>query len=161
MSGVLLAALLLPVSRSLADDLDDSRRKLQQIERRLRQTSQTLEQKTQAERQLRSDLRSVSAELERMRRRDKDLERELGRIEETIAARQKDAAEARTQVGEMENQVKTRLVALYKAGDAGPLRIVFSSTTPSEMARQFRYLSGVVRHDRQLLDTYRSRLEDL
>lgn len=157
----LFTVLLILVPCSLADELGESQRKLQEIERRLQKTSKNLEEKKQAERQLLADLRSVRTELTRMRHRDENLERELGDIERKISTKEKEAGEARVHVEEMESQVNARLVALYKSRDAGPLKVLFSSTTPSEMERQFRYVSRVVRHDRELLKEYRTRLESL
>ncbi|MFO7982101.1 MAG: peptidoglycan DD-metalloendopeptidase family protein [Desulfuromonadales bacterium] len=151
----------MPVSYSPADELGESRSKLQEIERRLQKTSENLEEKKQAERQLLTDLRSVRNELKRIRERDKNLERELGEIEGRISAKKEEAGEARAHVGEMESQVNARLVALYKSGNAGPMKVLFSSTTPSEMERQFRYVSRIVRHDRELLKEYRARLDSL
>jgi len=157
----LFAVLLTLVPWSLASELGESQRKLQEIEQRLQTTSKNLEEKKHAERQLFNDLRSVRTELTRIRQRDENLERELGEIERRLSAKEEEAEEARVHVEKMESQVNARLVALYKSRDAGPLKILFSSTTPSEMERQFRYVSRVVRHDRQLLKEYRTRLESL
>lgn len=161
---LLLAGLLvspLCSATSAETDIEGSKRELEEIRQRLERTAQDLQQKKQAERQIVSDMKTVKAQLSRIRARDRKLSDQLRRTEAMVPAKEKEVNAASKQVNRMEGQVRKRLVALYKFGDSGPLRIVFSSLSPSEMASQYRYLQQVVRHDRQLLDSYKDQLDIL
>ena len=56
----------------------------------------------------------------------------------------------------LEQQVRQRLVVLYKTGDVGLLRALLSSSeTPQDITEKYAFLSRMVRHDRDLLESYR------
>lgn len=146
-------------SATLAEtDVEGSKRQLEEIRQRLDRKTRDLQQKKQAELQIVNDMKTVKAQLSRIRARDRQLSDKVRRTEASVLGKEKEAAGARKQVNAMEGRVRQRLVALYKFGDSGPLRIVFSSLSPSEMTSQYRSLQQVVRHDRQLLDSYKEQL---
>ncbi len=60
----------------------------------------------------------------------------------------------------MQTKLEKRLVALYKEGEVGPLKILFSADSPTEMAQQYHYLNKILQHDKELLAEYRRVTED-
>ncbi|WP_303720357.1 murein hydrolase activator EnvC [Malonomonas rubra] len=50
--------------------------------------------------------------------------------------------------------MEKRLIALYKEGDLGPLKILFSADSPTELVQQYHYLSLIAQHDQEMLEEF-------
>ncbi len=144
-----------------AESLQESQQRLEKIKARLEEASRDLRQKEQAERNLLGDLRAVEEELIGLERRRETLVARMAEIETEVETQRRASAKARGRVEEVEGRVHRRLSALYRTGGWGPLKALFSSLTPAELAHQYSYLTRIVRHDRELLDDYRGRLAAL
>lgn len=57
--------------------------------------------------------------------------------------------------------MRARAVALYKAGEAGPLRVVFSSESLAELLSRTRTLAFLLERDRELLERHRKQSVEL
>jgi septal ring factor EnvC (AmiA/AmiB activator) len=107
--------------------------------------------------------RSLFETLEEMDRAVEALARDAGRA-------RSESAEARTRLAELEGQeavlearlgrarsaLSARALALYKAGEPGPLRLLFSAETFSGLLRRIEALRLLVDRDRQLIETVRA-----
>jgi septal ring factor EnvC (AmiA/AmiB activator) len=138
-----------------ASGLDDSRQKLAEIERRIRQASRSLEEKKAAEQSLAADLQTVESELSRLGDSIAGQRRRLSVLEADVATKTASAELARRSAAVLEGRVRQRLAALYKGGNTGPVRLLFSPTPPAVMAENYFYWGRIVRRDRQLLADYR------
>jgi septal ring factor EnvC (AmiA/AmiB activator) len=153
--------LLLLAAVSFASELDASRRQLEEIERRITQTAKNLEAKQTAEHSLAADLQAVETEIVRLGGRVAEQKRRLAAMESEIAEREAAEAEARRAVAASEADVRRRLTALYKGGETGLVKILFSPSSPAQMAQDYDYLGRIVRRDRELLAAYRRQLAEL
>lgn len=152
---------LLVASAPAAAGLDESRRTLEEIERRIAQTAKSLEAKQTAEHSLAADLQTVETEITRLGGQLAGQKRRLAALESEIAATEAAATEARRAAAASEADVRRRLAALYKGGEAGLVKILFSPSSPARMAQDYDFLGRIVRRDRQLLATYRRQLAEL
>jgi len=60
-----------------------------------------------------------------------------------------------------EQQIRHRLVILYKTGEVGLIKALLSEAeSPRDIAEKYAFLSRMVRHDRELLGVYRQQSED-
>jgi septal ring factor EnvC (AmiA/AmiB activator) len=158
----LLLALCLSASVLLADgSLDDSRQKLEEIQRRIRQTSKNLKEKAVSERNLSSDLKTVERELARIKARIRSLSSKIDGLEGEIADKKKAIDQLEASMAALEIKVRQRLVALYKGGETSLLKVLFSSSSPARLAENYDFLSRIVRRDRELLAEYRGQMEEL
>lgn len=142
-------------------DIAQSRQRLEAVRQRLQATSRSLKEKETAERSLLRDLAEVQEELTRLSADRASLFRETERIRGQLVRVRRAADDSRQKIAALQERVERRLVALYKTGASGPLRILLSSSSPTEMAQQHHYMSRLVRHDRDLLDTYRQEVRRL
>jgi septal ring factor EnvC (AmiA/AmiB activator) len=143
------------------ESLDESRRSLESVLKRIEEASKDLEAKSVAERSLANDLKTVEREMGRINDRLSSLVRRLSSLERDIAAREKESTAKRKAILETEKRVKRRLSALYKSGEMGVLRALFATESPAEMAREFVYMGRIVRSDRELLLSYRRQVGEL
>jgi len=144
-----------------AAELDESRRKLEEIQRRIAQTAKNLEEKQTAERSLADDLQTVEGEISRLGAKLTEQRRHLATLEADIASREEAAKAARRAAAASEADVRRRLAALYKSGETGMAKILFAPASPARMAQDYDFLGRIVRHDRELLVTYRRQLAEL
>jgi septal ring factor EnvC (AmiA/AmiB activator) len=138
-----------PAAADRADELEALRRAIE--EHRERVEAHEREQ------------RSLLETLEEMDRAVEALGRDAERA-------RSEAAEARTRLVELEGQeavleaklvrvrraLAGRAVALYKAGEPGPLRLLFSAESFSSLLRRIEALRLLVDRDRQLIDVVRA-----
>jgi septal ring factor EnvC (AmiA/AmiB activator) len=160
-AAITLSLVLLLAAVPTASELDESRRKLEEIQKRIAQTAKNLEAKQTAEHSLAEDLQTVETEISRLGLQLAGQKRRLATIELEIAKSEEAAAEARRAASASEADVRRRLAALYKAGETGMVKILFSPSSPAQMAQDYDFLGRIVRRDRELLATYRQQLDEL
>jgi septal ring factor EnvC (AmiA/AmiB activator) len=158
MTWCLLLLLATPAS---ASELDEGRRKLEEIQRRIARTAKNLEAKQTAERSLAADLQTVETEISRLGAKLAEQKRRLAALGAEIAAGEESAAAARRAAAASEFDVRRRLAALYKSGETGMVKILFTPASPAQMAEDYDFLGRVVRRDRELLANYRRQLTEL
>lgn len=137
----------------------NSSEQLQKIRERIEQTSENLEEQKTAEKDLLRDLSVVATTIKQIDHQLKSLKKDKRKITESLAAARLELQEAQREINDLEKQVNKRLVALYKEGETGALKLFFSSDSPMEVAQQYQYLSLVLDHDRKLLADFRKSLE--
>lgn len=142
-------------------DLDENRRNLEAIQQRIKRAAEDLEKKQATASSLDADLRTVEGEMSRLNSRLVAMKRKVATLKDEIAGKEKEVAAARDAIGGLEGMVRQRLVALYKSGEMGLLRVVFGTDSPARRAEEYDYLGRVVRRDRQLLHDYRRQLAAL
>jgi len=144
-----------------ASELDQRRRTLEEIQKRITQTARNLEEKRTAEHSLVEDLQTVEGEIGRLGKQLSEQKRRLASMEAEIAGKEADAADARRAAASSEADVSRRLAALYKAGETGLVKVLFSPSSPEQMSQDYDFLGRVVRHDRELLASYRKKIEEV
>jgi septal ring factor EnvC (AmiA/AmiB activator) len=160
---LLLAVLLLgnALVAVAGENLDESRQTLQEIRRRIEQTSGNIKKGKAAERSIAADLKTVEGELSRIRGKISQLAQKVAELEKNISAKEKEIEQTRHTIGLLEAKVQKRLVALYKGGEINFLKMLFAPVSPLKMMEEFDYLARVVRHDRELITAYREQLKKL
>lgn len=141
-----------------ADEVEASRKNLEEIERRIQETSKSLEEKKTKEKSLASELGKVESELGTIKGRISGLAQKVKALDGDIAAQEEQARRTKAEIADQEALVRRRLAALYKGGENGLLRILFSSGSPARMAEDHDYFGRMVRRDRELIASYRQKL---
>lgn len=140
------------------EDLDASRKELEEIRKRIGKTSRTLEEKKRAEKIANSDLQKVEKSLERMTTRTAAISAKLDQLTVRIRRAESDLGQTGAQIDGLSSLVKQRLVALYKGGEISLVQSIFTPGTSAEISNDFVYLQKIVQHDRELLGGYQLRL---
>lgn len=161
--AVFVAAVVFWVAAAPAGgaDLHESRKELQEIQRRIAHTTEVLHRKRRQEHSLTAELKSVSHDLSQLHRRIAGHTKRSQQLDREIAGKRTEIAKTQADLDALKGKVRQRLTALYKEGAAGLFGVLFSSVSPRRMADEFEYLGRIVRRDKTLLSTYRQQREDL
>lgn len=158
--AILLLCLLSPAA-ARTEDLGETRKKIEEIERRIEQTTRNLgEKRIQAE-SLADDLQVVTQEESRLQGRIATLQREVSLLETQRKAKAAEVAALQEQTVRTERLVRRRLTALYKGGEMGSMRMLFAAVSPARLAEDYDFLGRVVRRDRELLAQFRQQITAL
>ncbi|SHI46253.1 Septal ring factor EnvC, activator of murein hydrolases AmiA and AmiB [Malonomonas rubra DSM 5091] len=157
--AISIILLLIVYSGEVAADLDENRRQLQQVQQRIENTQIDLQQKEQSEVRFTRELAVLNGTLRKIDGRISQLKKEQQQVLKSISAQQNQVAAGKKKIRATGRRIQKRLVALYKEGEIGPLKILFSADSPTELVQQYHYLTRVVEHDRELLDDYRQVIE--
>lgn len=154
---VLLFFSLMPRLSPAAQQLEN-RSRLEEIRQRIEQTSQTLAKQQQQEKSLLHDLAVVNTSLLEIERRLSALQAEQSRGREKMAKTQAAIKTGKETLQQQQARLQKRLIALYKEGETGVLKILFSSSSPAELSQQYVYLARILGHDKLLMDNFRTSL---
>lgn len=143
-----------------AEGVEASRKNLEEIERRIQETRQSLEEKKSKEKALASELGKVESELGAIKGRISGLADKVTALNNDIVAQEALARRIKADIAGQEALVRRRLAALYKGGETGLLRILFSSGSPARMAEDHDYFGRMIRRDRELIAGYRQKLTE-
>ena len=136
-------------------DLNNNRSQLEKIEARINRVEIDLRTKKKSELSLSRELALISKTLGQVKQRIKLLKKSLKKVQDQIQQQGKLIKENEKGVKKTSLQLKKRLVALYKEGDTGLLKVLFSADSPTEMAQQYQYFTRVLQSDKHLLAEYR------
>jgi septal ring factor EnvC (AmiA/AmiB activator) len=145
-----------------ADELDQSRQRLDQIERQIKETLEGLRSKKKATGALSEELDHLDAETRRIQRLTKSSSQQLTELSEKLEKQQQSLSELEKQQNQTEQAVRRRLIALYKTGEVGLIKALLSEAErPRDIAEKYVFLSRMVEHDREMLNAYRQQSLDL
>ena len=160
---LLLASLMTPLSLATAadDELDSSRNRLDQIQQQIEETLKGLRNKKSESGALAEDLERLDAETRRIERLTKSSNQQLSDLSDRLEKQRQTLYKIEQQRNQTEQQIRHRLVILYKTGEVGLIKALLSEAeSPRDIAEKYAFLSRMVRHDRELLGVYRQQSED-
>jgi len=128
--------------RSLREAIEESRSRLERYER---------------------DQRGLLEALESVDQLTEALRRELGRQREEAAAAEAERVHVEAERAPLEARLarsraamQGRALALYKAGELGPVQVLFAASSLREVLERARALQLLLDHDRRLLNRFRA-----
>jgi septal ring factor EnvC (AmiA/AmiB activator) len=133
----------------------DNRSQLEEIEARINRAETALKNKKKSELIISRELALIKKTLQRVNDRVKVLNKNLKKLQSEIQQQRKLVKENEKGLKKTVLQLEKRLVALYKEGDTGLLKILFSAESPTEMVQQYQYFTRVLQYDKKLLSDYR------
>ena len=140
-------------------DLTDHRSQLESIRARIDRAETTLQNKKQSEINVSRELALIKKLLGQIARRIGVYKTDLKKLQGKIEQQEKNIKDSQKSVRLIGLKLEKRLIALYKEGEAGSLKILFSADSPTEMAQQYHYLNRVLQYDKELLAEYRQATE--
>lgn len=147
------------VSNAQADELEEQRGSLLQVKQQITKTADQLEQKHAAEKTVLEQLENLDQNiihtgnsLKSAAHRVKQSRKEIEQLKEKIA-------HYSLILERSQKNIEKRLRALYTSSGMGSLRLIFSTETPLQLAENVNFLSRIATHDKQLLASYRQRMQ--
>jgi len=137
------------------------RQDLQGIKKEIKKKEFLLKTTKKIEKQVSGELNLIEKSLHEKEANLRRLTTEQKVLEQSLAVTQRQAQATQTEVDRKQQEIRLRLVALYKAGDIGPVRIFFSSGSFPQMLESLRYMQAVLQSDRQMIVDYHARIEQL
>ena len=156
-----LTAMMSSVSPAYGkDDLDASRNRLEQLQNQIQETLDGLRKKTSQGGELSQDLERLNVQIRRIERINNKSRKQLAETKKDLQEKQKTLKRTEALRKEVEQQVRKRLIAIYKTGDIGLIKsLLVESESPMRIAEKYAFLTRVVRFDRELLEEYRSQIQ--
>ncbi|HOP40296.1 MAG TPA: peptidoglycan DD-metalloendopeptidase family protein [Geobacteraceae bacterium] len=139
----------------------NEKRQLQGIKNEIREKKRLITRTKRVEKVVAGELAKIDKSLREKEESLAALNRDLSNVD---AGLRKTHVEIDTVVKDVEARKKLlqkRLVSVYKAGDAGAVRFLFSSESVPRMMENFRYMKSLMENDRKLVVAYNERLEKL
>ena len=146
--------------RGYTAELDDNQNQLNQVTERIEKAERSLKEKKKVELDLARELALLKRNLQRIDNRLSSLKKEQARLRKEIDEQKESIRKSQGVVQKSLKLLEKRLVVLYKEGDVGPLKILFSADSPTQIVQQYHYLTRVLQRDNELLDNYRTALTD-
>ncbi len=115
--------------------------------------------KQQAETAVNRELAVLQRTLRQIDERIKQLRKHQKVLSQQLREQQSEIDGSKRAMQKISRRVEKRLVALYKEGEAGLLKILFSTDSPTELVQQYQYLTRVLEADKVLIREYRQALQ--
>jgi len=152
---LVLAAFLSPALSGLTTN----RTQLEKIEARINRTEMALQNNKQSTLKISRELALLNKTMQRVRAQIDALQVEQRGLREKSDEEKKRINKSTLEVKKVGKRLKNRLVALYKEGETGAMKILFSTESVTEMVQQYHYLTRILQYDRELLDEYRRAIQ--
>jgi murein hydrolase activator len=156
----LLICLLLLISSAgpLCADVNEQ---LQGIRKEIREKKLLLKKNRKVETKVSGELENIGKNLHEKEAALALLLRDLKGVEATLLRTQGEIDTVRADAERKKEEIKKRLGAIYKAGEIGGARVLFSAESFPQMMESMRYMKAVLNNDRNLFAEYNSRIERL
>ena len=154
---VTLALCLLLPSLSLAGVKED----LQGVKKEIQEKNLLLSKTRKVETKVSGELEQIQRSLKEKQSHLVQLGHDLAGVEKGIGQTLGEIERTRLEAEKKRAQIDRRIVALYKGGETGNLRVIFSSESFPQMSENLRYMKSVLENDKKLFSQYNEDLTRL
>lgn len=151
---LVLLMILAPAARaeSPAENLDGTRKKLEDIQKRMGSEQEKIRKSEKREISILSELEALDREVARIRAKVRNLKLEERSLKEKISESESSLVTIRKQRDKTAGWLSTRSAALYKAGHLSYLKVMLSSAGIEDLERRTYYLRKLAENDSQLFN---------
>ncbi|MHC1696503.1 MAG: murein hydrolase activator EnvC [Geobacteraceae bacterium] len=139
----------------------DAKKQLQGIKKEIREKKRLITKTTQVESAVSGELAKIDQSLRSKEQSLSVLNRDMKSVENGL---EKTLAEIDVVVQDVEARkklIQNRLVSVYKAGEVGNIRFLFSSESLPRMQENLRYMKSLLENDRQQVAEYNEQIGKL
>ena len=155
---VVLAALAWAAGSAAQDEAGDD---LESLREAIAESRERVGQHEAAERDLLERLEALDKSFERLERSVARAEREAGEARERLAGYAPRLKQVRADLARTRRAMARRAVALYKAGEVGPIRVLFTSGSMPELWARVSALEHLLDYDADLVRRHGEELDRL
>jgi septal ring factor EnvC (AmiA/AmiB activator) len=134
-------------AESVDDKIEAEVRHLQQLQKELKQKQRDFEQTKKAEQDVLFQLELIGKSLNAQQRELEIYEYNVKESEKKILALEREQSELNRKHLERKDQLNTRLAAIYKLGNLGYLRTLFTAGNYDELLQRVKYLNLIAKND--------------
>lgn len=139
----------------------DVRDQLRGVKKEIKERKQLLKKTAKVEQQVSGELQTIDRNLKQKEAQFASLAKELQGVERTISKTETEINAVKDEVEQKKHEIERRLVAVYKAGEIGNVRIFYSSESFPQMVENLRYMKSVIENDRKLFADYNKKIAEL
>ena len=139
----------------------DVRDDLQGVAKQIKEKKLLLNKTKKVETQVSSELTQIEKSLHDKENNLVVLGRDLKGVETVLGRTQREIEVAREEAERKRDQIRRRLVALYKTGEMGSARMFFGAESLPQMVEGHRYMQAVLERDKKLFADYNQKIEQL
>jgi septal ring factor EnvC (AmiA/AmiB activator) len=155
---IICMLLLLSAGRPFCADVNEQ---LQGIRKEIREKKLLLKKNRKVETKVSGELENIGKSLQEKETALALLMCDLKGVESTLQRTRSEIETVRADAERKKEQIKQRLSAIYKAGEIGGARVLFSAESFPQMMDSIRYMKAVLDNDRNLFSEYKTRIERL
>ncbi len=137
--------------------VDQSKKELGGIKKKIQEEEQKVKDISRKESSVFSQLNALDRNLSEKDKELKALKQKLGTVDRKVHRANQDLGLLSDTIGSQESLLLSRLVDLYKFGDAEMVQLLFSSRSYEDFMITRRYLTSILDQDRQIIEDYRKR----
>lgn len=108
-----------------------------------------------------TELREINRNLQQKESDLGRLDRDLKQVESNLVRTGNDISKITEVARRKKGEIDRRLVSIYKNGEPGGLRVVFSSGSFPQMAENARYMKSVVENDKRIFADYNQTIQQM
>jgi septal ring factor EnvC (AmiA/AmiB activator) len=139
----------------------DAKKQLQGIKKEISEKKRLITKTTRVENVVTVELAKIDKSLKEKEGSLAVLNRDLKTVEKGLEKTRAEIDTVLKDVEERKHMLQRRLVSVYKAGEVGTIRFLFSSETLPRMLENIRYMKALLENDRQLVAAYNERIGKL
>lgn len=141
----------------MADVRDD----LQGINREIKEKRILLKRSAKVESKVSGELAQIEGSLKEKHEAIRKLQKDMQQVEQNIRTISGEMTNVQAEVAQRKQLIHHRLRSLYKAGDISTVRMLFTAESFPHMVENTQFTKSVLAHDRQLVQDYTKKLEEL
>ena len=139
----------------------DAKKQLQGIKKEISEKKRLITKTTQVENVVTSELAKIDQSLRIREQSLSELNRNMKSVEKGLEKTHTEIDSVVKDVEARKRLIQNRLVAVYKAGEVGNIRFLFSSESLPQMLENLRYMKALLENDRQMVAEYNERIGKL
>ncbi|MBE5821215.1 MAG: peptidase M23 [Clostridiales bacterium] len=149
--GLISIILIISVSLVYATNLSDLKNQLNNKQDSIDDKRDELNEIKAEQEDLLASIERISREINALEAEIDSLDSEINSLETDIEIKQQELEEKLAEIEEKEDLLKTRLVAMYKAGNVSMLDVLLGSEGISDFLSRYYYMSQVTEYDNELI----------
>jgi septal ring factor EnvC (AmiA/AmiB activator) len=142
-------------------DAKDPKKKLSEIEKRLKREKQRIEKTLKKEKSILSEIEKIDRALKKKQKELKNYERRLSQTRSKIQLLKKEIDLLTKKLEKRKRYLKERLRSLYKQRYGDIALILISARDYQDLIRRSKYISFIAYYDSKLMNTYSRGIKDL
>ena len=143
--------------QKMQSGMAESKKELGGLKKKLQEEKQRVKVIGKKESSVISQLNKLDRTLSLKEKELKPLGKKLGILGRKVQKANEDLLLITQSIASQETFLSSRLLALYKFGDAGIPQVLFTSHSYGDLLNSRRHLASIIRQDRQLIEDYRKR----
>ncbi len=141
--------------------LREKRHKLEKLKKEIATERKKVQKTTAKEAAVQATLKRIQQQLQHNTRELKSLEKKLRADERALRKLKRETSHSERELQAIQERWASRLRALYKQGQFGVFRLLFSAENLTDMARRVKYLKTITAQDQTLSERYATTVRGL